>query len=224
MTTTDREAIRVRVLIVDDSALMRKLLADVLGTGPEIEVVGIARDGAEAVEKAARLKPDVVTLDVEMPGMTGLEALPLIQAAHDAAVIMVSAFTQEGADITLAALERGAIDFFPKPERHQLTHVRESRDVLVAKILSAAQHRPRRPRASRARATVTIAPPPRTRTRPSTVPHASTLRRRTADLEPDIEIRPGSPAALHRDRHLDGRTPGPRRVPAAGHRARPRRS
>ena len=69
----------------------------------------------------------------------------MIQAAHDAAVIMISAFTQEGADITLAALERGATDFFPKPERHQLTHVRESRDILVGKILSAAQHRPRKP-------------------------------------------------------------------------------
>lgn len=168
MTTNER----VRVLIVDDSALMRKLLGDVLNTAPEIEVVGIARDGVEAVEKVASLKPDVVTLDVEMPGMSGLEALPLIQAAHDAAVIMVSAFTQEGADITLAALERGAIDFFPKPGRHQLAHMRESRDVLVAKILSAAQHRPRHTRKSSGSGISA----PRFRSRPTPDPHAPSSR------------------------------------------------
>jgi two-component system, chemotaxis family, protein-glutamate methylesterase/glutaminase len=188
VTTSEGPKERVRVLVVDDSALMRKLIADVLKTAPEIDVVGVARDGAEAVEKTARLRPDVVTLDVEMPGMTGLEALPLIQAAHDAAVIMISAFTQEGADITLAALERGASDFFPKPERHQLTHVRESRDILVAKILSAAQHRPRTPRADSGQGTTIVAPAPRVRTRPSLVPHPSTPRLGEGDLDPDIEL------------------------------------
>jgi two-component system, chemotaxis family, protein-glutamate methylesterase/glutaminase len=190
VTTSEPEKARVRVLVVDDSALMRKLITDVLKTAPEIEVVGIARDGAEAVEQTARLKPDVVTLDVEMPAMTGLEALPLIQAAHSAAVIMVSAFTQEGADITLAALERGATDFFPKPERHQLAHVRESRDILVAKILSAAQHR--RPRMARGEASggsSIVAPAPRVRARPSShLAHGSSLRTEDADLDPDIEI------------------------------------
>jgi two-component system chemotaxis response regulator CheB len=181
---------RVRVLVVDDSALMRKLIADVLKTEPEIEVVGIARDGAEAVEKTALLKPDVVTLDVEMPGLTGLEALPLIQAAHDAAVIMVSAFTQEGADITLAALERGAVDFFPKPERHQLAHVRESRDILVAKILSASQNRPRKKRRDAGQGTGLVVPTPRLRVRTSPVPHS---RPGEADLDPDIEIPQGRP-------------------------------
>ncbi len=97
---------RVRVLIVDDSALMRKLLSDMLRTAPEIEVVGTARDGVEAVELAGRLKPDVITLDVEMPGMSGLEALPALLDAHaPARVVMVSALTQQGADVTLAALE-----------------------------------------------------------------------------------------------------------------------
>ncbi|WP_435009909.1 protein-glutamate methylesterase/protein-glutamine glutaminase [Tundrisphaera lichenicola] len=187
MTTSDRSSERVRVLIVDDSALMRKLLGDVLKTAPEIEVVGTARDGAEAIEKTAQLRPDVVTLDVEMPGMSGLEALPLIQAAHDASVIMVSAFTQEGADITLAALERGAIDFFPKPERQQLAHVRESRDVLVAKILSAAHHLPTRKRREPIQGTSTESSIPRFRSRPSP-PSSAPSRSGEHDLRAEVEI------------------------------------
>jgi two-component system chemotaxis response regulator CheB len=199
MVTTserDRETDRIRVLIVDDSALMRKLLSDVLKTEPMIEIVGFARDGAEAVEKVAELKPDVVTLDVEMPGMTGLEAIPLIQAAHDSAVIMVSAFTQEGADITLACLERGAIDFFPKPERHQLAHMRESRDILVAKILAAAQHRPRRLLRESGSITPTAALPPRVRPRPAHVPHPSSTRGGEAGHEIDIEIPQARPQCI----------------------------
>ncbi len=181
---------RVRVLIVDDSALMRKLITDVLKTEPEIEVVGSARDGLDAVEKTAKLKPDVVTLDVEMPGMTGLEALPLIQAAHDTAVIMVSAFTQEGADITLAALEKGAIDFFPKPERLQLAHVRESRDVLVAKVLAAGHHRVRKSRREQIQGSISSPKIPRFRPRiapadPSTAPG------RPGQSDPEIEIPSG---------------------------------
>jgi two-component system, chemotaxis family, protein-glutamate methylesterase/glutaminase len=148
----DRAQARVRVLVVDDSALMRRLLTDLLGSAPEIEVAGTARDGREAVLQAARLKPDVITLDVEMPEVSGLEALPALLATHEAPVIMVSALTQEGADVTLQALELGAFDFMPKPERNQLAEMRASRDLLVAKILAAAQSRVRRPR--RARGTV----------------------------------------------------------------------
>jgi two-component system, chemotaxis family, protein-glutamate methylesterase/glutaminase len=186
VNTTKTESERVRVLIVDDSALMRKLLGDILGTAPEIEVVGTARDGAEAIEQTAKLKPDVVTLDVEMPGMSGLDALPLIQAAHETAVIMVSALTQAGADTTLAALERGASDFFPKPERHQLTHVRESRDILVGKILSAALHRPRKSRGESSRGSGAFTTIPRFRSRPASVPHPSNSR--TGDTDLEIEI------------------------------------
>jgi two-component system, chemotaxis family, protein-glutamate methylesterase/glutaminase len=137
---------RVRVLIVDDSALMRRLLSDLLSSAPEIEIVGTARDGREAVLQAARLKPDVITLDVEMPEVSGLEALPAILAVHPVPVVMVSALTQEGADVTLQALELGAVDFMPKPERNQLAEMRASRDLLVGKVLAAAQSRVRRPR------------------------------------------------------------------------------
>ena len=79
----------VRVLIVDDSALMRRLLADLLGSSSEIEIVGTARDGREAVLQAVRLKPDVITLDVEMPEVSGLDALPALLAVHEAPVVMV---------------------------------------------------------------------------------------------------------------------------------------
>jgi two-component system, chemotaxis family, protein-glutamate methylesterase/glutaminase len=147
-SSLDREPgpARIRVLIVDDSALMRRLLSDLLSSAPEIEIVGTARDGREAVLQAARLKPDVITLDVEMPEVSGLEALPAILAVHPVPVVMVSALTQEGADVTLQALELGAVDFMPKPERNQLAEMRASRDLLVAKVLAAAQSRVRRPR------------------------------------------------------------------------------
>jgi two-component system chemotaxis response regulator CheB len=150
MTTTGQ----IRVLVVDDSALARKLLTDMLRTAPEIDVVGTARDGAEAVELAGTLKPDVVTLDVEMPVMSGLEALPALLAVHEAPVLMVSALTQEGADVTFAALELGAVDFLPKPGRNQIVEMKACRDILIAKVKAAAESRVRRPR------TATAAPAP----------------------------------------------------------------
>ena len=152
---------RVRVLVVDDSALMRRLLTDLLVSSSEIEVVGTARDGREAVLQAVRLRPDVITLDVEMPEVSGLEALPALLAAHEAPVVMVSALTQEGADVTLQALELGAVDFMPKPERNQLAEIRASRDILVGKVLSAAASRVRRPhRGSRPRPPDSVPPRP----------------------------------------------------------------
>ncbi len=126
----------VRVLVVDDSALMRRLLTDLLHSSPEIKVIGTANNGREAVLQAVKLKPDVITLDVEMPEVSGLEALPALLALQAAPVVMVSALTQEGADVTLQALELGAVDFLPKPERNQLAEMRGSRDLLIAKVLA----------------------------------------------------------------------------------------
>lgn len=135
----------VRVLVVDDSALMRKLIAEMLRSEPGIEVAGLARDGAEAVEMTLRLRPDVVTLDVEMPGKSGLQALPEILDACPVPVVMVSALTQEGADVTLAALELGAVDFLPKPGGPRgLAELKGCQDLLVSKVLTAAQSRIRR--------------------------------------------------------------------------------
>jgi two-component system chemotaxis response regulator CheB len=157
--------LRVRVLIVDDSALMRRLLSDLLAASPEIEIVGTARDGREAVLQAIRLKPDVITLDIEMPEVSGLDALPAILAVHEAPIVMVSALTQEGAGITLQALELGAVDFMAKPERNQLAEMRASRDLLITKVLAAAQSRVRRPRRKTGSLTPSLATtyPPTTR-------------------------------------------------------------
>jgi two-component system, chemotaxis family, protein-glutamate methylesterase/glutaminase len=142
LTTTNR----VRVLVVDDSALICKLLADILRTCPVIEVVGSALDGTAAVELARTLRPDVVTLDVEMSGMSGLATLPALLEVSESRVVMVSAFTQEGASVTLEALELGAVDFLAKPSRHQVSELRSMGDILVGKVLAAAQGRVRRPR------------------------------------------------------------------------------
>jgi len=137
---------RVRVLVVDDSAMMRKLLADMLQTSPEIEVVGLAKDGPEAIEMSRTLKPHVITLDVEMPGMSGLETIPALFEVREVPVVMVSALTQEGAAITLEALELGAFDFLPKPMHHQMAELRALTEVLVGKVLAAAQSRILQPR------------------------------------------------------------------------------
>jgi two-component system chemotaxis response regulator CheB len=107
--------VKIRVLIVDDSASMRMLIRGILSADPAIEIAGTAADGIEAVELVQLLKPDVVTLDVEMPRMDGIAALRQIMAKAPATrVIMISNLTQEGAKITFEALEAGAFSFVPK--------------------------------------------------------------------------------------------------------------
>ena len=106
----------IRVLVVDDSAVMRRTLGDCLGAVDGIEVVGTASDGRKALAAAERLCPDVVTLDIHMPVLDGLATLDAMLALRPIPVIVVSALTQVGADITLDALDRGAVDYIPKPE------------------------------------------------------------------------------------------------------------
>lgn len=104
----------IRVLVVDDSAFMRKAICMMLESDPEIRVVDTARDGEEAIEKVRLYRPDIVTLDIEMPRMDGLTALRTIMEEMPLPVIMISALTTEGAQATLDALELGAVDFIPK--------------------------------------------------------------------------------------------------------------
>ncbi|MBK8794807.1 MAG: chemotaxis response regulator protein-glutamate methylesterase [Holophaga sp.] len=104
----------IRVLIVDDSPFMRKAIERMLLAAEDIQVVGTARDGIDALEKIPLLKPDIVTLDVEMPRMDGLACLKKIMQDHPLPVLMVSSLTQEGAQATLEALAAGALDFIPK--------------------------------------------------------------------------------------------------------------
>jgi two-component system, chemotaxis family, protein-glutamate methylesterase/glutaminase len=103
-----------RILVVDDSAFMRRAISLILENDPQLSVVGIARNGEEAVEKVKRLQPDLVTMDVEMPKMNGLSALEEIMHSNPVPVVMLSSRTGEGAKETLEALDLGAVDFFLK--------------------------------------------------------------------------------------------------------------
>ncbi len=105
---------KTRILVVDDSAFMRLAISSTLASDPDIEVVGTAVDGIEAVEKACHLKPEVITMDIEMPRMDGITALKEIMAKCPTHVLMVSTQTREGAMVTMEALESGAVDFIPK--------------------------------------------------------------------------------------------------------------
>jgi two-component system, chemotaxis family, protein-glutamate methylesterase/glutaminase len=104
----------IRVLVVDDSAFVRQALVRMLGAAPDIEVVGTAVDGREALEQTRNLRPDVITLDIKMPRMGGLEALHRIMTECPTPVLLLSSLTSEGADVTLRGLELGAMDFVDK--------------------------------------------------------------------------------------------------------------
>ncbi len=106
----------IRVLVVDDSPLIREIISDNVAAASGMEVVGKASGGRQALRMIEKQAPDVVTLDVQMPGMDGLETLVAILASNPLPVIMVSALTQRGADVTLKALEQGAMDYVAKPE------------------------------------------------------------------------------------------------------------
>ncbi len=152
---------RIRVLIVDDSAFMRRALAKMLESDPSIVVAATARSGEEAIEKAAEFRPDVITMDVEMPGIGGLEAVREIASHQHVPIIMVSALTQEGAETTFRALELGAVDFVAKPDAAYDNINDVARD-LVAKVLTFAQ-RTVVPQPKRALEIARPKPPPRLR-------------------------------------------------------------
>jgi two-component system, chemotaxis family, protein-glutamate methylesterase/glutaminase len=133
----------IRVLVVDDSALMRRVLSDLIGRDPGIVVVGTAPDARIAADKIRTLEPDVLTLDVEMPGMDGLAFLETIMRSRPLPVIMVSSLTSRGSDVTLRALELGAIDFVLKPHIDLTTNVPGVVPEIVEKIKAAAVARPR---------------------------------------------------------------------------------
>lgn len=133
----------IRVLIVDDSAFMRNALGKMLASDPDIEVAGIARDGVEALEKIVLLKPDLVTMDIEMPRMDGIEALRRIMASTPLPVIMVSSLTTEGARATLEALEIGAVDFLSKNLADLSLNILQVREALLEKVKQIGRRRMR---------------------------------------------------------------------------------
>jgi len=134
---------RVRVLIVDDSALVRRILTEVLSADPAIEVVGTAGDAYVAREKIKQLNPDVLTLDVEMPKMDGVTFLRNLMRLRPMPVVMVSSLTEHGAEVTLDALAVGAVDYLPKPKIDIAATLTEYADELRAKIRSASMARVR---------------------------------------------------------------------------------
>jgi two-component system chemotaxis response regulator CheB len=135
----------IRVLIVDDSKLIRDVLTDILKDQPDIEVIGTAADAFEARDKVKELNPDVITLDVEMPKMNGLEFLDKLMRAKPIPVVMISSFTETGSDITFRALELGAVDFVLKPKLNEQTPDDYGR-VIADKIRAAKSARLRAPR------------------------------------------------------------------------------
>jgi two-component system, chemotaxis family, protein-glutamate methylesterase/glutaminase len=152
---------KIRVLIADDSAFMRKVLHSILLAERGFEVVGEARDGREALAQAEALKPDVITMDINMPHVDGLQATEQIMSMNPRPIVIVSSESREGAETTLKALELGAIDFVAKPSSGIDLDMSSVRDELVRKLKMAAKVRVVRT-ASRSKAAHAVASKPRT--------------------------------------------------------------
>ncbi len=134
----------IRVLIVDDSALVRALLTEIVRAQPDMEIVGAARDPYAARTLIREMNPDVITLDVEMPRMNGLEFLARLMQLRPTPVLMISSLTERGAEVTMRALELGAVDFVAKPRLGIAGGLEQAAEEIVSKIRMAARARVRR--------------------------------------------------------------------------------
>jgi len=128
---------KIKVLIVDDSALIRKILSEILNADPNIMVIGTAEDPYDAREKIKKLRPDVITLDIEMPKMDGLTFLEKLMRLRPMPVVMVSTLTEKGSEATMKALTLGAVDFLPKPKTNVENSLLDYADDLVEKVKAA---------------------------------------------------------------------------------------
>jgi two-component system chemotaxis response regulator CheB len=185
----------VRVLVVDDSALVRELLSTMLASDPDVRVVGTAADAYAARDKIKALAPDVLTLDVEMPRMDGLQFLRNLMRLRPMPVVMCSSLTERGADITLEALELGAVDFITKPRLDIAHTLRDYTEELVAKVKAAARARVRPPGEPLPAAALSAAPGPRRTTQQMVAIGASTGGTE-AIREPLVRLPPDSPTLL----------------------------
>jgi two-component system chemotaxis response regulator CheB len=132
---------KIRVLIVDDSAFMRKVLQSIIAADPQLEVCGEARDGRDAVTQAEALKPDVITMDINMPHVDGLQASEIIMSSNPRPIVVVSSESREGAEVTLKALDLGAIDFVAKPTGGIDLDMNSVKEELCRKLKVAAKVR-----------------------------------------------------------------------------------
>lgn len=130
---------QISVLIVDDSAFMRKLIKEFLSEDPRITVLDTARNGQEAIEKILKLEPDVVTMDVEMPVLNGIEAVKTIMKKRPVPVIMLSSTTKAGAENTILAMEAGAIDFIAKPSGAISLDLHKVKTELIEKVITSSK-------------------------------------------------------------------------------------
>jgi len=164
---------KTRVLIVDDSAFMRKVLENIFNADPQLQVAGHAKDGREAVALAESLKPDVITMDINMPHVDGLQATAQIMTTNPRAIVIVSSESREGASSTLKALELGAIEFVAKPSGAIDLDMQSVREELLRKVKMAAKVRVVRT-ASRLAATLQSgSPAPTPISRPAPASHAA---------------------------------------------------
>ncbi|MDV2580620.1 protein-glutamate methylesterase/protein-glutamine glutaminase [Alkalibacillus haloalkaliphilus] len=129
---------KFKVLVIDDSAFMRKVISDIINQDKHLEVIGTARNGEDGLKKVKQLKPDVITLDIEMPVMDGLTALRLIMEEHPTPVIMLSSLTYEGANSTITALQHGAIDFINKTSGPISLDLNKVSEEICSKVKQAA--------------------------------------------------------------------------------------
>jgi two-component system, chemotaxis family, protein-glutamate methylesterase/glutaminase len=132
---------KTRVLIVDDSAFMRKVLQSIVAADPQLEVCGEARDGRDAVTQTEALKPDVISMDINMPHMDGLQATEIIMSSNPHPILIVSSETREGAEVTLKALQLGAIDFVAKPSGGVDLDMSSVREEICRKLKMASKVR-----------------------------------------------------------------------------------
>ncbi len=157
----------IRVLVVDDSGFFRRRIGEMIGADPEMEVVGYAPNGEESIAMAKHLKPDVITMDIEMPGMNGIEATRRIMAEQPTPIIMFSSLTTEGATATFEALDAGALDYLPKRFQDIAKDVDDARLVLCDRVRAVA-----RTRVSRT-ASPAVATKPKAKSKPKPVPSAA---------------------------------------------------
>lgn len=182
---------QVRVLVVDDSAFMRRIISEILSGDPDLTVVGTARDGEDGVQKVMDLRPDVITMDIEMPKLDGYGALRELMSRCPTPVVMVSSHTRAGAEATIRALALGAVDFLAKPSGAISLDMATVREELVAKVKAAAGA------TVRYRRVLAELPPLRREVGPASAPAAVSALEPGAGRLVVIGCSTGGPGALH---------------------------